>query len=198
VLGSIRLALDTASVECWCAATPDGSAVAVRSDRRYPVVLDGVWPLNDLDELAAAIASLPELAGVHGAVCAAGAVAARLTGRTLSRRAMRLHRLDTLTTPADTPGRSRRAGIGERELLRRWYRAFAEEADPRSADADDAVDAALKTHGCWLWVDAKGVVGDPTPDNRLMCSRGAGLHAEPLAREGLRLCGHRCCDTRRP
>jgi hypothetical protein len=36
VLGTIRLALDTASVECWCAATWDGSAVAVRSDRRYP------------------------------------------------------------------------------------------------------------------------------------------------------------------
>lgn len=158
VLGTIRLALDTARVECWCAATRDRSAVAVRSDRRYPVVLDGVWPPSDVDELAAAIASLPELAGVHGAVSDAEAVAARLPGRAVNSKAIRLHRLDILTGPVDVPGRSRRAGIGDRELLRHWYRAFAQEADPRGGDIDDAVDAALNTHGCWLWVDAKGAV----------------------------------------
>jgi hypothetical protein len=158
VLGTIRLALHTAGVECWCAATPDGSAVAVRSHRRYPVVLDGVWPLSDLDELAAAIGSLPQLAGVHGAVSAAEAVADRLAGRAASRRAMRLYRLDTLNAPVDVPGRPRRAGSSDRELLRDWYRAFEQEADPRGADIDDAVDAALNTRGCWLWVDANGVV----------------------------------------
>lgn len=158
VLGTIRLALDTASVECWCAATSDGSAVAVRSDRRYSVVLDGVWPLSDLDELAAAIGSLPELVGVFGAVSAAEAVAARLAGRVVRSKARRLYRLDTLRAPVDVPGRSRRAGIGDLELLRGWYRAFAQEADERSADIDDAVDAALNTHGCWLWVDASGVI----------------------------------------
>ena len=158
VLGTIRLALDTASVECWCAANRDGSAVAVRSDRRYPVVLDGVWPPSDLDELADAIASLPELAGVHGAVSAAQAVAARLPGRAVNSMAIRLHRLDILTAPADVPGRSRRAGISDRELLRQWYRAFHQEVYPRGGDIDDAVDDALNTHGCWLWVDASGVV----------------------------------------
>jgi GNAT superfamily N-acetyltransferase len=158
VLGTIRLALDTAKVECWCAATRDGSAVAVRSDRRYPVVLDGVWPPSDLDELAAAIACLPELAGIHGAVSAAEAVAARLPGRVVSGKALRLHRLDILTAPADVPGRSRRAGISDRELVRHWYRAFDQEADPRGGDIDDAVDAALNTRGCWLWVDSSGVV----------------------------------------
>jgi hypothetical protein len=56
------VALNAASVECWCAATPDGSAVAVRSDRRYPVILDGVWPLSDLDELAAASVLFSDLA----------------------------------------------------------------------------------------------------------------------------------------
>jgi GNAT superfamily N-acetyltransferase len=158
VLGTIRLALDAAKAECWCAATRDGSAVAVRSDRRYPVVLDGVWPPSDLDELATAIASLPELAGVHGAVSAAEAVAARLPGMAVNSKAIRLHRLDILTAPADVPGRSRRAGISDRELLRHWYQAFHQEADPRGGDIDDAVDAALNTHGCWLWVDSTGVV----------------------------------------
>ena len=76
ILGTMRLALKTTSAGCWCAATPDGSAVAVRSDRRYPVVLDGVWPLSDFDELAAVIDGLPELVGVNGAVSAAEAIAA--------------------------------------------------------------------------------------------------------------------------
>ncbi len=158
ILGTIRLALNTANGECWCAATPNGSAVAVRSDRRYPVVLDGVWPVSDFDELAAALASLPGLVGVHGAVFAAEAVAARLPERAVSRRALRLFRLDTLTVPGDVPGESRRAGISDRELLRQWYRAFAQEADPHGADSDDAADAALNTRGCWLWVDPNGVV----------------------------------------
>jgi hypothetical protein len=158
ILGTIRLALNTASGECWCAATPNGSAVAVRSDRRYPVVLDGVWLVSDFDELAAALASLPGLVGVHGAVFAAEAVAARLPERAVSRRALRLYRLDTLTAPGNIPGESRRAGIGDRELLRQWYRAFAQEVDPHGTDSDDAVDAALNTRGCWLWVDPNGVV----------------------------------------
>ena len=46
----------------------------------------------------------------QGAVSAAEAVAARLPGRAVNSRAIRLHRLDILTAPADVPGRSRRAG----------------------------------------------------------------------------------------
>jgi len=101
ILGTIRLALMTASGECWCAATPDGSAVAVRPDRRYPVALDGAWPLSDFDELAAVIDNLPELVGVNGAVSAAEAIAARLPGRVAGSRPIRLYRLDTLSAPAD-------------------------------------------------------------------------------------------------
>ena len=108
ILGTMRLALRTTSAGCWCAATPDGSAVAVRSDRRYPVVLDGVWPLSDFDEFAAVIDSLPELVGVNGAVSTAEAIAARLSGRVVGSKAIRLYRLDTLTAPADVPGEPRR------------------------------------------------------------------------------------------
>ena len=159
ILGTIRLDLKTTSVECWCAATRDGSAVAVRSDRRYPVVLDGFWPLSDLDELAAVIDNLPELVGVNGAVSAAEAIAARLPGRVVGSRAIRLYRLDALSAPADVPGESRRAGSSDRELLRHWYRSFAREADAHGGGAsDDAVDAALNARGCWLWIDADGVV----------------------------------------
>jgi len=158
ILGTMRLALRTTSAGCWCAATPDGSAVAVRSDRRYPVVLDGVWPLSDFDELAAVIDSLPELVGVNGAVSIAEAIAARLSGRVVGSKAIRLYRLDTLTAPADVPGEPRRAGSGDRELLRRWYQSFARDADAHWGGTDDAVDAALETRGCWLWLDANGVV----------------------------------------
>jgi GNAT superfamily N-acetyltransferase len=66
--------------------------------------------------------------------------------------------LDILTAPTDVPGRARRARFPDRELLRAWYRAFAQEADERIAVLDDAVDAALKIPGCWLWVDANGVI----------------------------------------
>ena len=158
ILGTIRVALTTTSVECWCAATPDGSAVAVRSDRPYPVVLDGVWPLSDFDELAAVINSLPELVGVNGTVSAAEAIAARLPGRVVGSKAIRLYRLDALIAPADVPGESRRAGSSDHELLRHWYRSFAREADAHWGGSDDAVDAALNARGCWLWVDANGVV----------------------------------------
>jgi GNAT superfamily N-acetyltransferase len=158
ILGTIRLALMAASGECWCAATPDGSAVAVRPDRRYPVALDGAWPLSDFDELAAVIDRLPELVGVNGAVSAAEAIAARLPGRVVGSRPIRLYRLDTLSAPADVPGESRRAGGSDRELLRHWYRSFARDADAHWGGSDDAVDAALNTRGCWLWVDANGVV----------------------------------------
>jgi len=158
ILGTIRLALMTASGECWCAATPDGSAVAVRPDRRYPVALDGAWPLSDFDELAAVIDNLPELVGVNGAVSAAEAIAARLPGRVAGSRPIRLYRLDTLSAPADVPGESRRAGGRDRELVRHWYRSFARDADAHWGGSDDAVDAALNTRGCWLWLDANGVV----------------------------------------
>jgi hypothetical protein len=76
----------------------------------------------------------------------------------LERKARRLYRLDILTAPTDVPGRARRARFPDRELLRAWYRAFAQEADERIAVLDDAVDAALKIPGCWLWVDANGVI----------------------------------------
>jgi ribosomal protein S18 acetylase RimI-like enzyme len=123
-----------------------------------PLVLDGVWPLSDLDELAAVIDGLPELVGVNGAVSAAAAIAARLPGRVVGGKAIRLYRLDALSAPADVPGEPRRASSGDRELLRHWYRLFALDADAHWGGTDDAVDAALNTRGCWLWLDANGVV----------------------------------------
>jgi len=56
------------------------------------------------------------------------------------------------------PGRASRASLTEPALLRGWYRAFAQEVAEHNAAMDDAVGAALKIHGCWLWLDANGVI----------------------------------------
>ena len=78
VLGTIRLALDLDEAQCWCAATLDGSAVAVRSNQSYPVVLNGDWPVDDVDQLATAVGSLPALVGISGAPATVRSVAARI------------------------------------------------------------------------------------------------------------------------
>ena len=78
LLGTIRLALGWDDVDCWCAATPDGMAVAARSNPDYPVVLDGDWQPSDLAELAVVLAALPQLAGITGALETVRSVAACL------------------------------------------------------------------------------------------------------------------------
>jgi len=154
ILGTIRIALGWDHVECWCAATPDGRAVAVRSNPRYPVVLDGQWQASEVTELADFLARLPYLAGITGGVGSVRSVAACLPLITPKRMmSTRLYRLDTLTAPTGVSGEARRASVADRDLVYEWYEAFGREAGGSWVDPGPDVDRALSSTGCWLWDD---------------------------------------------
>ncbi|WP_077194027.1 GNAT family N-acetyltransferase [Streptomyces lydicus] len=103
------------------------------------------------DVLAAARAGVP---GVNAGRAAAEAFAAAWrrhgTVRPAARR--RLHRLTELTPPDPAPpGAARRATPADRELLRGWFAAFAEDigvAAPRDARA---LDDRIADGRCLLW-----------------------------------------------
>jgi FR47-like protein len=158
VLGTIRLALDLDEAQCWCAATLDGSAVAVRSNQSYPVVLNGDWPVDDVDQLATAVGSLPALVGISGAPATVRSVAARMPITITRAMTMRLYRLETLNPPSHVAGRARRADADDTELIRKWYEAFNREAGGVIVDVRQDVAAALRWNGCWLWMDAEDAV----------------------------------------
>jgi predicted GNAT family acetyltransferase len=159
ILGTIRIALGWDDVECWCAATADGTAVAVRANPHYPVVLDGEWPASEVTELAACLARLPHLAGITGALDSVRSVAAFLPAITPTRMMFnRLYRLDALTAPTGVSGAVRRATTADRDLVYEWYQAFGHEAGGMHVDPQRDVDRALSSTGCWLWIDHGNVV----------------------------------------
>ena len=158
VLGTIRLALDVDEVQCWCAATLDGGAVAVRSSQSYPLVLNGDWPVDDIDQLATAVGSLPTLVGISGAPATVRSVAARMPNAIMRTTTMRLYRLAALNPPSHVAGRARRADADDTELIRTWYEAFNREAGGVIVDVRQDVQAALRWNGCWLWMDADDAV----------------------------------------
>jgi hypothetical protein len=158
VLGTIQLALDSAEARCWCAATLDGSAVAVRSNTSYPVVLNGDWPVDDIDQLATAVGSLPALVGISGGPVTVRSVAARMPNAIMRATTMRLYRLEALSPPAHVAGRARRADADDTGLMHRWYEAFNREAGGIIVDVRQDVEAALRWNGCWLWMDAEDAV----------------------------------------
>ncbi|AZM53865.1 GNAT family N-acetyltransferase [Streptomyces sp. WAC 01529] len=70
----------------------------------------------------------------------------------------RLYRLGTLTPPEPAPpGRARVADEGDRELLTRWHREFAEAVgEPPAMDAGEWVRARLAYGGITLWETPDG------------------------------------------
>ena len=158
VLGTIRLALDMDKAQCWCAATLDGSAVAVRSNQGYPVVLNGDWPVDDIDQLATAVGRLPALVGISGAPATVRSVAARMPNAIMRATTMRLYRLEALSPPSHVAGRARRADADDTGLMHKWYEAFNRDAGGIIVDVRQDVEAALRWNGCWLWMDAEDAV----------------------------------------
>lgn len=124
------------------------------------------WALNltplsgpDADALAAHLAELGhDLAGVFAAEDTAAAFAGawqRHAGAAVRvERGQRLYRLGELTAPDPVPpGRPRVAGAQDRELIARWFCAFAEAVGDR-APADAGVgwaDARIAYGGVTLW-----------------------------------------------
>lgn len=67
----------------------------------------------------------------------------------------RFFRLDVLAPPAGVPGHARPATTAERELVARWYEAFAVEAGLPPASAS-GIDAVVADGRCFLWIDGSG------------------------------------------
>ena len=155
VLGSIRAHLRRAGEDGWCAT--DGIALAARSSSRHPIALTDGW--LDLDELAAAIATLPAVAGLGGPPDVVDRLVGLLGRVPAHRTAERLYRLDELTHPTGVAGRERLAGADDTDLLADWYVAFAGEAHgaaPAPFDAQVQAATAVAERRAWLWCDASG------------------------------------------
>lgn len=151
VLGTVRHSL---KVGAWCAWTPDGRALAVRSDAPYPVLLDGPWGV-DGRELAVQLRALPDLAGISGPVGEVTALLPELPP-VLDRTDLRLFRLDTLLTPMAVIGYARRADDQDQEVLEAWVAAFHAEAGGFGEAPRHAVERAISVGGAWLWCDPAG------------------------------------------
>ncbi len=152
VLGTVR---DSLNVGAWCAWTPDGRALAVRSDTAYPVLLDGLWGVAGLEELAAELRALPGLAGMSGPVDQVTALLPELPP-VLDRTELRLFRLTTLVAPTAVTGSPRRAGDQDQEVLEAWVAAFHAEAGGFGQAPRHAVERAISGGGAWLWCDPPG------------------------------------------
>jgi predicted GNAT family acetyltransferase len=139
----------------WCAVGPRGE-LAARSGPSTPVALTDDW--RDVSALAAELSALPGVAAVSGPVAAVQELAAVLGRRVAATLRQRLFRCDDLVVPA-AAGTTRLATPDDRALLLDWFAAFEREAlpVPRAGEwIEAAVDQALTTHRCWLWVAPAG------------------------------------------
>jgi hypothetical protein len=152
LLGTIGATLEDSA---W--AAHEGPRLAVRSTDHYPVAVAGEWDRTDLPELAALLAALPALRGVSGLVAVVEGLLAGL-GRTGPDRQMgqRLFRLRALTDPRGVAGHGVLATDGHRAVVRRWVKAFMDEAEAFGHRDDAFADSLITAGMCWLWLDAAG------------------------------------------
>lgn len=150
VLGSILAILQSGTGSGWCAHSPDGSALAVRSDLHTPLVLVGHW--ESVPAIVDVLRGLPMLRQLTGAVSWVDTVASALWPVATDRTAMRLFRLDSLAVPSGVSGFPRLATIDDHSMLVEWFTAFSLEArDGAGGDPAGAVDRALEWGRVWLW-----------------------------------------------
>jgi len=136
---------------------PDAVRAAFMHTPRFPVFLTAMSG-QAAAELASLLAAVrPEVPGVNAPDQAAEAFKDtwRLrTGAAIAvHRLMRLHRLGTLVPPDPGPeGRPRVAVQQDRDLLVKWFEAFAVEVDDAAAqDSAAAVDERLGYGGITVW-----------------------------------------------
>ncbi len=154
---------DGAPVFGWWRAGPDGPVAGAFLQTPPFTPRLGLMPeaaaAELATELAAAWAGFTALAGVGGGAAATqafGAAWAGATGTTSSVKTNeRLYRLDGLSGPPRPPaGRPRLAGAADRELLIRWFDAFAAEVDIRIPHTARVVDDRTAGGQLHLWEDA--------------------------------------------
>ena len=153
VVGS---ALRSLATDAWCVAGtgPSDGAVAVRSDRIYPVLLTDGWHPDDLADLTRLVAAVPALNGASGAIEPVAAVAGGAGLPVVQRVGQRLFRIDRLVEPQGVPGQAVVAGPTERELLLRFGAAFAAEISGPSVVTESWVARVMSGEDrAWLWRD---------------------------------------------
>ncbi len=155
ILGSIAADLRTGrAAKCWYAALPGTNAVAIRSDRVYPLLFTAGWNDEGLTAAVQLAAGLPDLVGISGPVEIADAAASGFPGRRIRERmAMRLFRLDDLSPPHDVPGAARPASAEDRAQIVAWFEAFTAEAGGILGDVEGVVDEISRSGAHWLWID---------------------------------------------
>ncbi|MFB7475348.1 GNAT family N-acetyltransferase [Kitasatospora sp. NPDC056184] len=156
---------DGAPVFGWWSPEPDGPVAGAFLQTPPFAPRLGLMPERAAAELAVELAGTRDgatpLAGVGGGAAVvrafgdawAGATGATATVRTNER----LYRLGELTGPPRPPaGRPRLAGAADRELLIRWFDAFAAEVDIRIPDTAMVVDDRTAGGQLHLWEDGAG------------------------------------------
>ncbi|MFE7354439.1 GNAT family N-acetyltransferase [Streptomyces sp. NPDC057543] len=104
------------------------------------------------EALAPLAAALP-LTEINADRATAEALAATWPGHRVDQE-QRLYRLETLVPPSPTPsGRPRDATAADRELLVRWYLAFADQVGQSGQNAERMVDERTASGGLTLWED---------------------------------------------
>jgi predicted GNAT family acetyltransferase len=139
-------------------------------------------PVSDagLTAVLAAVAAddpdVPGLVGMAPHIDAAARALAASTGRRAERMLSQgVYALREVRPVPRAPGVSRRAGDGDRELLRRWFTDFATESLPDPGREIDRIDRTLDVRlhsgdaGYWLWEEGGEPVslsgfGGPTPN----------------------------------
>lgn len=104
------------------------------------------------EALAPLAAALP-LTEINADRATAEALAATWPGHRVDQE-QRLYRLETLVPPSPTPsGRPRTATAADRELLVRWYLAFADQVGQSGKNAERMVDERTASGRLTLWED---------------------------------------------
>ncbi|MCX4769147.1 GNAT family N-acetyltransferase [Streptomyces sp. NBC_01260] len=113
-----------------------------------PAVLNGLVP----ESVGPLLAALP-LTGVNAVRATAEAVAAHWPGHRVDEE-QRLYRLGEPAPPSPAPGgRARASNPADRELLLRWYRAFAADIGEPAGHPERAVDERTAEGRLTLWED---------------------------------------------
>ncbi|MBO0915746.1 GNAT family N-acetyltransferase [Streptomyces laculatispora] len=113
-----------------------------------PAVLNGLVP----ESVGPLLAALP-LTGVNAERATANAVAAHWPGHRVDEE-QRLYRLGEPAPPSPAPGgRARASNPADRELLLRWYRAFAADIGESAGHPERAVDERTAEGRLTLWED---------------------------------------------
>jgi GNAT superfamily N-acetyltransferase len=139
----------------WHSAGGDVAAVVLHTPP-YPLLLGGL-PAGSAPELAALLADVGrQLPGVNSQEDDAARFAVAWREETgigyATFRRSRLHRLADLVPPDPMPdGEPRVAGEADRDLLERWFRAFAGELNDLTGPQPDAVSDRLSYGGLTLW-----------------------------------------------